>query len=84
MINLLNIQNKIIPQNIQPLQPKKMLNLSTNPLKPLGADTVSFSARKYDVKREAGYEPFDIIGNASRLVWNQTRLYAFRYRMCES
>ena len=54
MINILNLQNKIFSQNIQSLQQCRLLNLSTNPLKPLSADTVSFSARKYDVKREDG------------------------------
>ena len=54
MINIFNIQNKITPQNIQPFQQKRLLNLSTNPLKPLAKDTVSFSARKYDVEREKG------------------------------
>lgn len=54
MINILNLQNKIISQNIQPVQHCRLLNLSTNPLKPLSEDTVSFSARKYDVEREKG------------------------------
>ena len=57
MINVSDIQNKINSQKVPLFRHNRLLNLSTNPLKPLSADTVSFRGvkpRMYELKKEAG------------------------------
>ena len=79
MINNLNIHNNIFFQGALPLKQKGLLNLSSNPLKPLSADTVSFSGikpREYELKREAGsyryYQEFPIgDDNSYRVIYHE-------------